>query len=547
MKEISTSIYTFSDLRKYDCLYVDKTSYIHRLLMKPKGQFFCARPRRFGKSLAVSTIEAIFKGKRELFEGLYLARTDYDWPVHPVIHVDFGRYDNSTVKLMESGLQRALRYTAEEYGISAEGGSAADMLDDIIRKLYKKYDCGVVLLIDEYDKPIIGHVEDAGDAEVFRAALESFYQTIKGAEPLLRFVFLTGVTKFAKVSIFSKLNNLTDISMHRNYAAMFGYTQTELEENFSEHLAQVVREGTRDRWGRVMDMQGLLDQLRYWYDGFCFAVAAETVYNPVSIGQFFYSEGQFANYWFETGTPTFLLKLLVRKRMFLTDMVEASLSADSLATFNLTDLAGREVSAERVVQLLFQTGYLTLDSLLEMGGLRSFSLRFPNEEVRSSFEVGLLTTYERLAESDTYAFKLVKAAMSGGTVQMIELLREFFAGLRYDIQVKQEKYYQSIVYTIFRMCGMEMQAEVTTNIGRIDGVLDTEQHLYIIEFKLDKTAEEAVQQIDVKKYAAKYIRSAQEKGQMVHALGINFSYEAGIRNITDWQEKILSDSNPLEK
>ena len=539
MREISTSIYTFEDLRQHNCLYVDKTRYIHQLLKESNGQFFCSRPRRFGKSLTVSTLKAVFRGQRELFEGLYLGGTDYDWPVHPVIHIDFGRYDNSTVALMESSLQRELRYTAKGYGMEAEGESAAVMFDDLIRKLYEKYACGVVLLIDEYDKPIIGHVEDAGDAESFRRALESFYQVIKGAASLLRFVYLTGVTKFAKVSIFSKLNNLTDISMSEDYATMFGYTQEELEENFSEHLEAVVQAGTRDNWNRVMDMQGLLSQLKLWYDGFCFAAGCGTVYNPVSIGKFFYDKGIFRNYWFETGTPTFLLKLMISKQMMLTDMVEARISDDSLATFNLTELTGKNVEAERVLQLLLQTGYLTLGKLRIMGGERIYSLRFPNREVRTSFETGLLRAYNASADSYTYVFKMVDAAMSGNTEELMELLREFFSGLSYDIQVKQEKYYQSIVYTIFRMCGMEMQREVTTNIGRIDGVLDVEGHLYIIEFKLDKSAAEAVAQIDTQKYAEKYIRPAREKGQKIHALGINFSYEKGVRNITDWLEEIL--------
>ncbi len=539
MQSIVTSIYTFSKLRERNCLYVDKTNFIYKLLQDEGDQFFCARPRRFGKSLTVSTLKAVFQGRRELFEGLYLAGTDYDWPVHPVIHIDFGRYDNSTLALMETSLRDEMLETAKKYDVELEGDSAAIMFKRLICKLYEKYACGVVLLIDEYDKPIIGHVEDAGDAEAFRGALESFYQIIKGAEAQLRFVFLTGVTKFAKVSIFSKLNNLTDISMSEDYATMFGYTQAELEQNFSEYLEAVVQAGTRDNWNRVMDMQGLLSQLELWYDGFCFAPGCGTVYNPVSIGKFFYDRGIFRNYWFETGTPTFLLKLMTGKQMLLTDMVEARLSEDSLATFNLTELTGENVEAERVLQLLLQTGYLTLGKLRVMGGERIYSLRFPNREVRTSFETGLLRAYNKSADAYNYVFKIVDAAMSGNTEELIALLREFFAGLSYDIQVKQEKYYQSIVYTIFRMCGMEMQTEVTTNIGRIDGVLDTEGHLYIIEFKLERSAAEAVAQIDTQKYAEQYIRPAREKGQRVHALGINFSYEQGVRNITDWQEKVL--------
>lgn len=235
------------------------------------------------------------------------------------------------------------------------------------------------------------------------------------------------------------------------------------------------------------------------------------------------------------------MKLMTCKNMMLTDVVGASLTDESLATFNLAELAVPRVQPLRVMQLMLQTGYLTLDREDMQGGMSYYRLRFPNGEVRSSFETGLLTAYNQDTDPYAYVFELGRAAGMGDTEQMIELLREFFAGLSYDIQVKQEKYYQSIVYTIFRMCGMEMQAEVTTNIGRIDGVLDTEQHLYIIEFKLDKTAVEAVRQIDMQKYAEKYLCPAQAKGQTVHALGINFSYEAGIRNITDWQEKILAE------
>ena len=291
------------------------------------------------------------------------------------------------------------------------------MFSDLIRKLYDKTGCGVVLLIDEYDKPIIGHIEDGGEAESFRAALESFYQTIKGAEAMLRFVFLTGVTKFAKVSIFSKLNNLSDISMNKRYATMFGYTQAELEQNFTEHMEAVVQAGTIDNWNRIMDKELLLENLRIWYDGFCFAEGCDTVYNPVSIGKFFYNDGEFANYWFETGTPTFLLKLLLSRQMMLTDMVEARMSLNSLATFNLAELAGTAVEPDRVVQLLFQTGYLTLGDMFMLGGVRHYKLRFPNFEVRSSFEVGLLKAYDKHSQPDSYAVDLYMSALKGDTQQ----------------------------------------------------------------------------------------------------------------------------------
>ena len=532
MREITTSIYTFENLIKHNCIYVDKTKYIHKMLMASNGQFFCSRPRRFGKSLAISTLEAIFKGKRDLFKGLYLGNTDYDWPVHPVIHIDFANGNVQTLELLTRTILDMLGATAKSYGVSLHEDDPALAFKELISALYEKTGKGVVLLIDEYDKPILEHIGSMEDAEQFRDYIGNFYQIIKGSERYLRFTFITGVTKFAKVSIFSKLNNLDDISMNSSYGTMFGYTQNEFEACFKEHIDKAA-----DDTGMKRD--ALLAEIKNWYDGFRFTGKSPTVYNPVSIGSFFNNDSDFENYWFATGTPTFLMKLLRSNHIVSSDLPKRTLNGTSFNTFNLTDLAQTSPDDERLTQILYQTGYLTIDKLLWSSPDKVYQLKFPNFEVSYSFAQNLLSEYAPKASATDNVTKVRLAAMSGDTAAMIEHLRAFFTALPYDIQVKEEKYYQSIVYTIFRMCDMKMMTEVSTNIGRIDGVLDAGKHLYIIEFKLNKSADAALEQIDEKKYADRFIIPAKEKGQIIHKLGINFSYEEKTRNISDWKEEII--------
>ncbi|MGN0940073.1 MAG: AAA family ATPase [Selenomonadaceae bacterium] len=532
MREITTSLYTFENLIRHNCIYIDKTKYIYKMLAVANGQFFCSRPRRFGKSLTVSTLEAVFKGKRELFKSLYLGSTDYDWSVHPVIHIDFGRVDMESMNSLTESLLDILVRCAKEYNVSIERTTPARAFELLISALYDKTGKGVVLLIDEYDKPILEHVDSMKDAEQYRDYIGNFYQIIKGSERYLRFTFITGVTKFAKVSIFSKLNNLDDITMNPSYGTMFGYTQDEFESYFKEYIDKAI-----DDTGMKRDE--LLAEIKNWYDGFKFADKSLSVYNPVSIGSFFNNDSDFENYWFATGTPTFLMKLLRSNHIVLSDLPERTLNGTSFNTFNLTDLAQTSPDDERLTQLLYQTGYLTIDKLLWSSPDKVYQLKFPNFEVSYSFAQNLLSEYAPKASATDNVTKVRLAAMSGDTAAMIEHLRAFFSALPYDIQVKEEKYYQSIVYTIFRMCNMKMMTEVTTSIGRIDGVLDAGKHLYIIEFKLNKSADTALEQIDEKKYADSFILPAKEKGQAIHKLGINFSYDEKTRNVSDWKEEII--------
>ena len=539
MKPISTSIYTFEELINLHYVYVDKTKYLYEMIRNGKNQFFCARPRRFGKSLTISTLEAICEGKRELFKGLYIDGTDYDWETCPIIHIDFARSDLRTISAMESSLKNFIRRTAEKYDVTIDDDTPANMFESLVTRLYQNTLKKVVILVDEYDKPIFEHLENARDAGAYRDYLAGFYQIIKGTERYLRFVFITGVTRFAKVSIFSKLNNLDDISMDSRYATMMGYTQKELETSFGEYIDDAVSCGVKESDGTKINRDDFLSKIKKWYDGFCFVVGEPSVYNPVSVGQFFLHGYDFVNYWFATGTPTFLMKLLRKNHIVLSDLIERTVSESSFETFSLAELGGFSSGDERVTQLLLQTGYLTMDRLLWSDPEKVYLLRFPNHEVSYSFARNLFMAYAPDASASDDSTRVRIAAMNGDTSRMMESLKGFFASLPYDIQVKTEKYYQSIAFTVFRMCGFDIKMEMATNIGRIDGVLDAGRHLYVMEFKLNKSAEAALAQIDERGYAEQFIVAAHEKGKTVHALGVNFSYADGERNITDWKEKIV--------
>ena len=326
MKTINTSIYTFENIIKEDCLYVDKTEYFYKLVTKKRGQFFMSRPRRFGKSLAISTLDAIFRGKRELFKGLKIYDMDYDWEEYPVVHIDFARTVMTDKGTFERSLGFDLDKIAEEYGVSCSDSSPGVKFKMLMNALKEKTGKDVVLLIDEYDKPLLDHMESPEEAESWRKYMDSFYQVIKGSEKDIRFVFMTGVTKFAKVSIFSKLNNITDITMHRDYSEMFGYTQDELLKYFDEYLEDAVKTGIKDRRGNPFSKEGLIAEIKRWYDSFKFSEDGKNVYNPVSIGQFMDNRYKFKNYWFSTGTPTFLMELLKKNSITVEDVAKATIS-----------------------------------------------------------------------------------------------------------------------------------------------------------------------------------------------------------------------------
>ncbi|WP_026503672.1 ATP-binding protein [Butyrivibrio sp. NC3005] len=550
-KEISTSIYSFKDLIENNCIYIDKTKYLYDIVTAAKGQFFCARPRRFGKSLTISTIEAIFRGQKELFKDCYIYKeTNYNWEEYPIIHLDFGRANLTRIDLLSSWLVQTLNNIAESYGVRVQNEDPALLFGELIEGLYRKNSVGVVVLIDEYDKPIMEHLENEDEAEVFRTFMETFYQMIKGYEQYERFVFMTGVIKFAKLSIFSKLNSLTDISMDKKYACMFGYTADEIEMYFGEYIDELVKKRIYDENRILLDRKGILEALKRWYDGFRFFPREESVYNPVSIGSFFRSEGIFSNYWFETGTPKVLTKTMQLIHITLDDVRNPIISRDTFSVFDITEFAfsvegirdnisRKQIGKQKFMQLLYQTGYMTIGDVPEDGLSDSYyPMHFPNKEVRDSFQKSIVSLFvdEDLADFSATVDFIKRAAREGNSNDIRKYMENVFANIPYSIQIAEEKYYQSIMYTVFFLCGMDIDVEEATNIGRIDAVMEAGKHLYIFEFKFEKTVEEALEQIEKKEYVNKYLVNAEEKGQIIHKIGVEFSYNRDKRNIVEWKE-----------
>ncbi len=512
MKDLTSSVYTFEDLIKNNFLYVDKTGYIWELIRPGKAMYFMSRPRRFGKSLTVSTLDAIFHGKRELFKGLAIDAKPYDWKAYPVIYLDFADRRADTPQHLEQSLQEALKESSIRLGVTLTTDNAQSQFRELVLAASKSGE--VVILIDEYDKPILGNVANPQANEILKL-LKGFFSVIKATASLQRFVFMTGVSKFAHVSVFSDLNNLTDITMAAEYATMLGYTQEELEANFRERIEPVAK-----RQG--IAQTDFLDKMKDWYNGYRFHAKSATVYNPVSIAQFFNRQGEFNNYWFSTGTPTFLLEL-AKKNQFdferaLTQPVSA-IAFDSYEVDNIDPLA-----------LLLQTGYLTIKSSFSEFNRELYRLGFPNLEVKSAFDTYLLNHYTSISREniDTTGMELARLVCAGKVDEFMETLKNFFARIPYGIHVKEEKYYQTIFFMVFMMLGIYIEAESQTGDGRIDAVALSGQWLYIFEFKLDKDAETAISQIKTKEYFRKYSKS----GKRIVLIGANFDSEKG--QITKW-------------
>lgn len=512
MKRITSSVYTFENIIRDHFLYVDKTEYIWKLIVPPQEMYFLSRPRRFGKSLLVSTLKAIFEGRRELFDGLAISKKEYDWKPYPVIHLDMGNCSAKTPKALEGFIEDRLCDIAAEHGVTLRGQSNATRFESLISALGKQEK--VVILIDEYDKPILNNVTNP-EADAILSVLKGFYSTVKTCEDMERFVFITGVTKFCHVSLFSDLNNLTDITMRSDYATMFGYTQSELEHYFSDRIKATAQ-------AQKISEEELKRKLKTWYDGYCFEETSETVYNPVSIAKFFENDGKFDNYWFATGTPSFLMELAKKTDFNFEDAVSKAVPGVTFDAFEIPNIDP--------VTLLLQTGYLTIKSSEIRFNKRWFWLDFPNEEVAESFSTYLLNSYVGRTQREVGSFSadLATAFLEGNLNQARKVLEAFFAGVPYTTHKKSEATFQSIFYAIFRLLGFNIEAESCTNDGRIDAVVQTEDHIYLFEFKLDKD-DSALSQIKEKAYFKKYLLSPKK----ITLIGVNFDSEKG--QLIDWQ------------
>ena len=507
MERIATDIYTFSELRKKRFTYLDKTDALYAMVSGEVGkQFFIARPRRFGKSLAVSTLKSLFQGERELFAGLAI-EPKWDWSKRwPVLHLDMGSMQAPNFAEFRDMLCDHLSDRARELGVDGFSGSTpAVLFKRLIDALAAKSPDGqMVLLIDEYDKPLLGHLMKP-DVTEFRDALKAFYSVVKTLESKQRFTFLTGVSKFSKVSIFSDLNNLKDWTMHPKAATLFGYTHEEVLKYFPGRIHELA------------EVNGLTDDEAFekiveWYDGYRFHPAGEPVINPVSLGCCF-DRNEFNDYWSKTAVPTFLIDIL-------------KINPLNFASIDITDdrLEAYEPERPDITTLLYQTGYLTIKAFKRMAGIRKFQLDFPNYEVQNSFVSKLAPAYSGLApdRSDSAQIAAAESLYAHDVPKFIKTLKTFFANIPYDLTDRQnEQMWQTIVYVVLKAVGVGVNAEVRTNDGRIDMVINVPGDIYIVEFKLDRPASEAMEQIRGKEYAGKYALS----GKRITLIGISFSAE----------------------
>jgi hypothetical protein len=515
-QSITTSNYTFENIREKNLFYADKTDYFHQLATDDSGIFFLSRPRRFGKSLSVSILKNIFKGNKELFKGLKIYDMPYEWKSYPVINLNISKADCSSAEQLNKGLCIILQENAHELGIELSSETKSGYLfGELINKA--KELGKLVILIDEYDKPLVENIY-APHIEEIRQVLENFYINIKASDEHLRFVFMTGVTKFSKVSVFSKLNNLRDISMSKAFATMYGYTQDEVERYFGNQLDELADDNKIDR----IEYR---EKIQKWYNGFRFHEDAPTVYNPVSLGMFINEGGRFNNFWFSTGSPSFIFKVLKRQNINFFDTLFSPVDGVILDSFDVTNMLA--------APLLLQTGYLTIDRVEMLMNEPVYYLRFPNMEIESAFEKHLVSSIaERNLDLVTSEIKLLqKALVTNNTKDIQKILKSHIAAIPYAHRSNMEENYQNIIYSVFRLLGAEIHNEVHLNNGRIDTVIVNRDHIYIFEFKMDQPAAEAIAQIKEKGYALPYLNT----GKPITLIGINFSRAE--RNIVEWVEE----------
>ena len=512
MEKIATDTFSFERIRQNGFVYVDKTAILKTLADGSLGsQFFIARPRRFGKSLAISTLQCLFEGRRDLFRGLAI-EPDWDWSkTYSVLKFDMGSCVGASPQELKDLMRSMLRREAVRLGVPPpEGATPGDAFMQLCADLSARAADGkFVLLVDEYDKPLLGHLGKP-DVDEIRDALKAFYSVIKTYEGMQRFAFITGVSKFSKVSIFSDLNNLNEFSMDARVGTLFGYTHEEVKANFPESLAAL---GAKCG----LDAEATFAKLVHWYDGYLFHQDSAHVFNPVSVGKCL-SSGQFDPYWFETGTPSFLIRLMERNPVTLDDI---EVSQTSFSVY--------EPDKPALMSLLYQTGYLTIKGTRQEGEERVYRLGCPNYEVRKAFSESLSVEFSHLDafEHSSLLNQMLAALRSDDVNDMLDALSCFFANIPANITVKREKYYQTLFYAVFVLIGARTFAECWTNRGRVDAVVETPCGIYVFEFKLDGSAEAALTQIKERGYHEKYLR----RGKKVTLVGAAF--DAEMRNLSD--------------
>ncbi len=506
-------IQNFEKLVEGKFTYVDKTKMIYRLV--DEGQYyFLSRPRRFGKSLLISTIEAYFSGRKDLFEGLAIYDLEQDWLEYPIFHIDLNTANFRERGSLFSILNDYLCTWEKEYGKSESETTLALRFKGIVERAAKKEGRNVVILVDEYDKPILQTFHDAELQENYRNELKAFYSVLKTQDRYIKFAFLTGVTKFGKVSVFSDLNNLMDISMDNRYISICGITEKELKANFKEGIGEL-----SEATGKTEEET--LEELRLRYDGYHFKPGSVGIYNPFSVLNTM-ARLEYGDYWFETGTPTFLVDLLKLHHYELQDLTKEQISDDVINSV--------DSMSTNPIPVIYQSGYLTIKGYDER--FKKYKLGFPNQEVEQGFLNFLLPRYSSAGDKSPYFIvEFVKDVEAGNPERFMQRLSTMLADTDYKVVGNAELYFQNVMYLIFKIMGFYIQVERPTSEGRIDAVIQTVDYIYIIECKLDKSADEALQQIEDCNYAAPF----QMDKRKLYKIGLNFSTET--RGVEEYKIK----------
>ena len=506
-------IQTFSEIRERNYLYIDKTQYLVDFIDKGYKYVFLSRPRRFGKSLFASMIHAYYEGRKDLFEGLAMGEYEKDWVKHPVLHLDMSAAKHMDKDMLERYLADMLTDQEAVFGYKSEKLDPNIRLKDLVVTANRLTGRKVVLIIDEYDAPLLDVVHEEQNLAALRRATQNFYSPIKSLDPYLEFVFLTGITKFAQLSIFSELNNLFNISMYDKYSAICGISSEELHtqmlpdvERLAEHLHLSVDE--------------TFERLKRKYDGYHFSKNSEDVYNPFSLIKALAS-GDISDYWFDSGTPTYIIKLLQKYNVGLRDLTgqDAGVSDFDVSPENMTT----------VLPLLYQRGYLTIKHYDPMIDL--YTLGYPNEEVRTGMVRSLAANYLTPAEgtNSSFVIKFVKAVIADDMEQALTLMRAYLAGVSYRLSNKTERDVQTIFYLVFSLIGSFIKVEEESAHGRADVVITLPSVVYVMELKFDGSADAALRQIDEKGYLIPYTAD----GKRLVKVGVNYSSEE--RTITEWR------------
>ena len=511
-QKLPIGVQNFEKLITEGYIYIDKTDYIHRLVTTG-SYYFLSRPRRFGKSLLLSTLHAYFSGRKELFEGLKISELEQDWTEYPVLHLDLNTQNYNRTEALSSILNDYLTQWEDIYGRKESETDLGLRFKGVIQRAFERTGRKVVVLVDEYDKPMLQAIGDEPLLIEFRNILKGFYGVLKSMDGCIRFAFLTGVTKFSKVSVFSDLNNLEDISMSEDYACICGITHGELTYNLIPYIDVLAAKFNYTR-------NECIEKLRKTYDGYHFCEYADGVYNPFSLLNAL-KDRNFKSYWFETGTPTYLVELLQAVDYNLESMANTEATEDVLSSVNN--------AATAPIAVIYQGGYLTIKDFDPQ--FRIYTLGFPNEEVEGGFMRFLLPMYTSVKVSETpfHIKKFVQEISSGQTESFLKRLREFFADTPYELIKNLENHYQNVLFILCRLLGLYVHAEYHTSEGRIDMVLQSGGYCYVMEFKLDGTAEQALQQIDDKHYAQPFEAAGNCR---IIRVGLNFSSET--RNIDRW-------------